>query len=187
MISWIFNEYFIIIDLNTVLNHPESHFCSNRSATLQEVRSRFSLIPEKLVNEDLNEMMNVIFPSDLWHQNKSKMYTSMAISPITIPSTTSPKINPIFSRTPSINMSFEENAENELPVIEPWDNYESILLNNGLMILFIYFDEEGKFPESSRFKSKIPTPFAKDGKVVSSREICQYFNENNVSILFVNN
>ena len=47
--------------------------------------------------------------------------------------------------------------------------------------------ERREIPESSQSKSKVPMPFAKDGKVVPSREICQYFNENNVSILFVNN
>ena len=111
----------------------------------------------------------------------------MAILPIIIPSVASPKIMPSFSQTPSINMSFEENAEDELLVMEPRDNYESILLDDGLTIPSIYFDEEGKFPESSWSKSKVPMPFAKDGKVVSSQEICQYFNKNNVNILFVNN
>jgi hypothetical protein len=135
-------------------------------------------------------MMSVIFPFDLRHQNKSttsKMHTPMAISPIIILSVASPKIMSSFSQTPSINMSFEENAEDELLVMEPRDNYESILLDDGLTIPSIYFDEEGKFLESSRSKSKVPMPFAKDGKVVPSRKICQYFNENNVSILFVNN
>ena len=45
-----------------VLNNLDTHLVNNRSATLQELRRRFGLIPEDLVNEDVNEIMNIIFP-----------------------------------------------------------------------------------------------------------------------------
>ena len=186
---------FINVDLDTVINQLESHLNKDRSTTLQALRSRLNLIPEKLVNEGVNAMMNIIFPFIFqWQQNSRPITPVMQASPSTTPvmPTFSPRISPskrtstpILSRTSSHNMSLEEIGIPWASPIQARDVYEHALLDDDLAIPSCYFDEEGKFPDTLRPNCYVPSPFIKDGKPVTPQELGQYFDANNISI-FVN-
>lgn len=71
---------FFTLDLSVVLNHLDTHLVNNRSDTLRELRRRFGLIPEDLVNEGVNEMMTVIFPP-VYSQSQGRRSTPLSTSP----------------------------------------------------------------------------------------------------------
>jgi hypothetical protein len=186
---------FINVDLDTVINQLESHLNNNRSTTLQALRSRLDLIPEKLVNEGVNAMMNIIFPPVFqWQQNSRPITPVMQASPTTTPvmPTFSPIIGsskrtstPILSRSSSHNMSLEEFGISWAQPVQARDGYENALLDDNLAIPSCYFDEEGKFPDTLRPNCYVPSPFVKDGKPMTPQELWRYFDTNDVSI-FVN-
>jgi hypothetical protein len=191
------------------LNNLDVHLVNNRSSTLQELRRRFGLIPEILVNEGVNEMMSIIFPpvysrsqgsqptslsstppKSAWKSSRHSSpasVTELLTKPAWLQSEPSSPV-PEKSTTPMAispllsQESFGEIINVEEVVPESRDNYEFILIEYGLDIPSAYFSEGGYFPTTSRPKPSVPSPFYKDAKPVNSRDIVLYFEKYNVSI-----
>jgi hypothetical protein len=169
-----------LLDLNTTLDFLNVHLTNNRSSTLQELRTRFGLIPGDLIDEGINEMMDIIFPPG--HRGRSRPSTPSgpSTSPTNVPwqtesSNTPMTISPVASQEVSFDLGIVWHSESR-------DNYEFHLLEDNLEIPLVYFTENGEFPTTDRPNSNVP-PLYKDEK--SIREFNRYVSMNEVRIFIL--